>query len=100
MYDEIDILKIYVRNLFRASVENTDYEYFAQDDFRVRKPDIKFIFTGKPMHDVAHDIHIRLENPLPIPITKGIFQIEGSGLKEPLILKVCIHSYSEIFFLL
>ncbi|KAL7036304.1 hypothetical protein ACKWTF_008773 [Chironomus riparius] len=71
-----------------ASVENTDYEYFAQDDFRVRKPDIKFIFTGKPMHDVAHDIHIRLENPLPIPITKGIFQIEGSGLKEPLILKV------------
>lgn len=84
----------YIFNFFlffffdRASVENTDYEYFASDDFRVRKPDIKFVFTGKPTHDVAHDIHVRLENPLPIPMTKGIFQIEGSGIKEPLILKV------------
>jgi len=25
-----------------AKVEQTDFEYFAQDDFRVRKPDIKF----------------------------------------------------------
>lgn len=72
----------------RASVENTDYEYFASDDFRVRKPDIKFIFTGKPTHDVAHDIHVRLENPLPIPLTKGVFQIEGSGIIDPHILKV------------
>lgn len=24
-----------------AKVLDTDYEYFAQDDFRVRKPDIK-----------------------------------------------------------
>lgn len=73
---------------FRASVENTDYEYFAQDDFRVRKPDIKFVFTGKPTHDVAHDIHVRLENPLPIPLTKGIFQVEGSGIDQPIMLKV------------
>lgn len=64
----------------RASVEDTDYEYFAQDDFRVRKPDIKFVFTGKPTHSVAHDMHVRLENPLPIPLTKAIFQIEGSGI--------------------
>lgn len=72
----------------RASVENTDYEYFAQDDFRVRKPDIKFVFSGRPTHTVAHDIHIRLENPMPIPLTKGIFQIEGSGIETPIILKV------------
>jgi len=52
------------------------------------------------MHDVAHDIHIRLENPLPIPITKGIFQIEGSGIKEPLILKVCIFILLGILFLI
>jgi len=25
-----------------ASVVDTDYEYFGQDDFRVRKPDIEF----------------------------------------------------------
>jgi transglutaminase 1 len=69
-------------------VENTDYEYFAQNDFRVRKPDIKFVFTGKPTHDVAHDIHVRLENPLPISLTKGVFQIEGSGIETPILLKV------------
>lgn len=68
-------------------MENTDYEYFAQDDFRVRKPDIKIVFTGKPTHDVAHDIHVRLENPMPIPLTKGIFQIEGSGIETPILLK-------------
>ena len=72
----------------RASVENTDYEYFAQNDFRVRKPDIKFVFNGKPTHDVAHDIHVRLENPLPISLTKGVFQIEGSGIDTPILLKV------------
>lgn len=78
-----------LKNPSRASVENTDYEYFAQDDFRVRKPDIKFVFNGKPTHDVAHDIHVRLENPLPIALTKGVFQIEGSGIASPMILKVC-----------
>jgi hypothetical protein len=25
-----------------ATIKQTDFEYFAQDDFRVRKPDIKF----------------------------------------------------------
>jgi transglutaminase 1 len=25
-----------------AAVKDTQFEYFAQDDFRVRKPDIKF----------------------------------------------------------
>lgn len=83
----------------RASVEDTDYEYFAQDDFRVRKPDIKFVFTGKPTHDVAHDIHVRLENPLPIPMTKGVFQIEGSGIEEPLILKVDYKLFSNLMIL-
>jgi transglutaminase 1 len=75
-------------SIHRASVEDTDYEYFAQDDFRVRKPDIKFVFNGKPTHDVAHDMHVRLENPMPIPLTKAIFQIEGSGISQPIMLKV------------
>lgn len=37
-----------------ATVQDTNYEYFAQDDFRVRKPDIKikvkkhvFVLTAK-----------------------------------------------------
>ena len=30
-----------------AAVQDTDFEYFAQDDFRVRKPDIKFSVSHK-----------------------------------------------------
>lgn len=31
-----------------ATVKDTNYEYFAQDDFRVRKPDIKvYVSLGK-----------------------------------------------------
>jgi transglutaminase 1 len=30
-----------------AAVKDTQFEYFAQDDFRVRKPDIKFKVSGK-----------------------------------------------------
>lgn len=56
--------------------------------YHFRKPDIKFVFTGKPTHDVAHEIHIRLENSLPILMTKGVFQIEGSGIESPILLKV------------
>lgn len=29
-----------------AKVNQTEFEYFAQDDFRVRKPDIKFEVEG------------------------------------------------------
>lgn len=71
-----------------ASVEDTDYEYFAQDDFRVRKPDIKFSFTGTPTFNKAIEVFLRLENPLPIPLNKGVFQVEGSGIDKPMTLKV------------
>ena len=69
-------------------VQSTEFEYFAQDDFRVRMPDIKFSFAGKPTHQKAIEVHVRLENPLPIPLKKAAFQIEGNGIEHPIILKV------------
>lgn len=33
-------------------------------------------------------MHLRFENPLPVPLTKGIFQVEGSGMDKPILLKV------------
>lgn len=38
-----------------------------------------------------------MENPLPIPLTKGIFQIEGSGIVEPIILKVPLDIQPKAF---
>lgn len=33
-----------------ATVKDTNFEYFAQDDFRVRKPDIKIKVTNYFKH--------------------------------------------------
>lgn len=71
-----------------ATVENTEYEFFAQDDFRVRKPDIKIKLADKPVSQSPVEVTIALLNPLPIPLRKGIFHVEGSGIEKPLIFKV------------
>ena len=69
-------------------MENTDYEYFATDDFRVRKPDIKFTFQGDIVSHQKVDVILRLTNPLPIPLHKGLFTVEGPGIEKPLKFKV------------
>ncbi|XP_073827498.1 transglutaminase isoform X2 [Musca autumnalis] len=71
-----------------ALVKNTDYEYYAMDDFRVRKPDIKFSFQGDIVSRQPVDVIVRLTNPLPIPVRKGIFYIEGPGIEKPLRFKI------------
>lgn len=71
-----------------AKVKGTHYEYYAQDDFRVRKPDIKFTFQGKIVSQQPVDVIVRLTNPLPIPLKKGMFYIEGPGIEKALRFKV------------
>lgn len=71
-----------------ASVKDTDFEYFAQDDFRVRKPDIKISFQGIPTSHEKIDVIVRLTNPLPIPLKKGLFQLEGPGIESQILRKV------------
>ncbi|XP_058452172.1 annulin isoform X1 [Malaya genurostris] len=76
-----------------ATVEDTDYEFFAQDDFRVRKPDVKIKLSDTAVSQSPVDVTISLLNPLPIPLRKGIFHVEGSGIAKPLIFK---HSEVEV----
>lgn len=71
-----------------ASVIGTEYDYFAQDDFRVRKPDIKITLQGDPVSHNEIDVILRLTNPLPMPLKKGLFQLEGTGLEKQLLFKV------------
>lgn len=79
-----------------AKIKDTDFEYFAQDDFRVRKPDIKISMQGEAVVNREVDIIVRLTNPLPIPLKKGAFQLEGPGLEKQLFFKVFIfHSVSD-----
>lgn len=69
-------------------MKDTDYEYFAQDDFRVRKPDIKIVMDGAPTAKQELSVVLRLTNPLPIALHKGLFYVEGTGLADQLVLKV------------
>ncbi|XP_041780647.1 annulin isoform X3 [Anopheles merus] len=70
-----------------ATVLDTEFEFYAQDDFRVRKPDIKISLLGKPVSQAPVDVQFTLENPLPIPLHKGLFHLEGSGIGKPLLFK-------------
>uniref|UniRef100_A0A1S4H0X3 protein-glutamine gamma-glutamyltransferase n=1 Tax=Anopheles gambiae TaxID=7165 RepID=A0A1S4H0X3_ANOGA len=70
-----------------ATVLDTEFEFYAQDDFRVRKPDIKITLLGKPVSQAPVDVQFTLENPLPIPLHKGLFHLEGSGIGKPLLFK-------------
>lgn len=71
-----------------ATVENTKFEYYAQDDFRVRKPDIKILLHAKAIagHEVAADV--TLQNPLPGFLRKCMFLVEGPGLAKQLQIKL------------
>lgn len=66
----------------KAKVHDTDYDYYAQDDFRVRKPDIKISIQNTPQVDRETDVIIRLANPLPIPLKKCVFHVQGTGLQD------------------
>ncbi|XP_034230748.1 annulin [Thrips palmi] len=67
-----------------ATVHETDYEYFAQDDFRVRKPDIKIQLESPPVTDRELMASASLVNPLPIALKRGQFIIEGPGVDKQL----------------
>ncbi|KAK4880423.1 hypothetical protein RN001_008569 [Aquatica leii] len=65
-----------------AAVEDTEFEYYTQDEFRVRKPDIKFILLGQPKQNQETAVDVFLENPLPVPLKKCEFTIDAPGLSK------------------
>ncbi|KAL1124024.1 hypothetical protein AAG570_001794 [Ranatra chinensis] len=71
-----------------ATVHGTNYEFFAQDDFRTRKPDIKIKIDGETVQGQVIHAVASLTNPLPVPLKKGQFMIEGPGLDSQLKLKL------------
>lgn len=67
-----------------ASIADQKFDYFAQDDFRVRNPDIKITLEGKPVSLKEFSVSVKVENPLPIPLKGGKFYIQGPGLDKQL----------------
>lgn len=73
-----------------AKVKDTEYDYFAGDDFRVRKPDIKIRFQGtkEVVSREPVEVVVTLKNPLPMTLRKGVMHVEGPGLDRALEFKV------------
>nr|CAG4646359.1 EOG090X088H [Macrothrix elegans] len=66
-----------------ANVKETEFEFFSQDDFRVRKPDISVRAPAEVALGEQFDVTVVLKNPLPVPITTAKFVVEGAGLGIP-----------------
>ncbi|XP_042224998.1 annulin-like isoform X2 [Homarus americanus] len=71
-----------------AKVKQTDFEYFAQDDFRCRKPDIKIEHEGEMMVRKETKCTASFTNPLPMALTQGRFIIQGAGLTRVQFIKL------------
>ncbi|XP_064466745.1 annulin-like isoform X2 [Ornithodoros turicata] len=85
-----------------ATVNETKYDYFAQDDFRVRMPDIKIEVDGDLVVGKASTVTAGFVNPLPKPLSKSSFLIEGPGLDKPLKItvkqKIPPHEEAKVVF--
>ncbi|XP_053677743.1 annulin-like [Anopheles nili] len=71
-----------------ANIEGADYEYFSQEDYSLRKPNVQLQLGGEPMLRTSLKIVAAFYNPLPIPISNGMFRIECSGLCKSLIIPI------------
>lgn len=67
-----------------ATIVEKQFDYFAQDDFRVRNPDIKITISDKPVSRQEFTVTVKVENPLPIPLRNCKFYIQGPGLDKQL----------------
>lgn len=71
-----------------AKVADTKFEYYAQDDFRVRKPDIKIKLLDVPEEGVECSAEMSLENSIPMTLKNCKFYVEGPGIDEQLKIKL------------
>ncbi|XP_054154327.1 annulin-like [Oppia nitens] len=60
-----------------ANVLETDFQYYAMDDFRLRMPDIKIETIGDIIQGKPFTCNVFFRNPLPKSLTNGVFTIEG-----------------------
>ncbi|XP_034945845.1 annulin-like isoform X2 [Chelonus insularis] len=71
-----------------ATVKDTNFEYFAQDDFRILKPNIDIERKTEAIVGYILEATAAFINPLPTPLKNGKFLIEGPGLDQQLKIKL------------
>lgn len=71
-----------------ATVEGTAFEYYVEEDFRLRKPDIKISLPETIVKKQTVVGDIELINPLPVPLKKCEFSVDAPGYHKPLKIKI------------
>lgn len=71
-----------------AKVHGIDYDYYAEENFQLRKPDIKIKPIGCPKIDQEIDVTLQFGNPLPIRLRNAAFCVQGTGLEQQLKFEV------------
>jgi len=69
-----------------AKVAETKQQYAKQDDFRLRRPDLKMEAKGDIKAGVPFDVTISFTNPLPRILRRCEFRVDGAGLTRPKIV--------------
>ncbi|KRT84321.1 hypothetical protein AMK59_767, partial [Oryctes borbonicus] len=65
-----------------ATVADTKFDFFTQNDFKVTKPNIKITLPDQVIQGQETIADVELENPLPVPLKKAEFLIDAPGKKQ------------------
>ncbi|XP_053665401.1 annulin-like [Anopheles marshallii] len=78
--------KTNIKVICTARVDGSDKTYFKMQNFQLAPPTIELTLIE---HSVAGPIAIQvdLRNPLPVPLTRGRFTVEGSRFTDPFVKK-------------
>ncbi|ETN60755.1 glutamine gamma-glutamyltransferase [Anopheles darlingi] len=71
-----------------ATIDRADYEFFSQEDYRLRRPHLQLELACEPIYRSSVKMIASFTNPLPVPITEGILTVECSGLCRTLTIPV------------
>lgn len=65
-----------------AHIKETDNCYVKTDDYRLRRPDITIEVASKVKVGNPFKVKLSFKNPLPKPLTKCSYLIEGNGIEN------------------
>ncbi|ETN58937.1 glutamine gamma-glutamyltransferase [Anopheles darlingi] len=71
-----------------ATIDGADYEFFSQENYRLRRPHLQLELACVPTYGMPIKITASFTNPLPVPITEGVLNVETSGLCKTLTIAV------------
>lgn len=71
-----------------ASVKGSDYEFYGEEDYRARLPDVNILVDEPVVLYKNVEVELSVENSLPVPLRRGEFFVDAPGFRKPLKIKI------------